>query len=92
MLIDEGYCAVGDYDWRAHVAAVVAPALVIYGMADVLPLAAAQECVATMAQARLYTIDGVGHFPRLEAPEVFFPLVNTFFEGVWPTILQETVR
>lgn len=76
--------AVGEYDWRAEAAAVVAPTLVLHGMADVLPLAAAQECVATIPPARLYTITGVGHFPWLEAPEMFFPLVNAFVEGRWP--------
>jgi pimeloyl-ACP methyl ester carboxylesterase len=79
------HAAVGDYDWRAEVALVAVPTLVLHGMADVLPLAAAQECVATLAQARLYTITDVGHFPWLEAPEVFFPVVNAFFEGIWPT-------
>ncbi len=77
--------AVGDYDWRAEIAAVVAPTLVIHGMEDVLPLGAAQECVATIQQARLYTIPEVGHFPWLEAPDIFFPVVNSFFQAANPS-------
>jgi pimeloyl-ACP methyl ester carboxylesterase len=29
-------------------------------------------------------IDGAGHFPFVERPEVFFPAIESFLRGNWP--------
>jgi pimeloyl-ACP methyl ester carboxylesterase len=38
----------------------------------------------TLPDARLIVIEGSGHFPPLERPDVFFPAVNEFLSGDWP--------
>ena len=37
-----------------------------------------------MPNARLLALKGVGHFPYVETPEVFFAAVNRFLKGDWP--------
>lgn len=52
--------------------------LVIHGSADVLPVESAREWAATLPDARVVLLEGVGHFPYLEAPEAFFPAMDAF--------------
>jgi pimeloyl-ACP methyl ester carboxylesterase len=35
--------------------------------------------------ARVLWLEGVGHFPWLEGPDVFFPAVEQFLGGEWPS-------
>jgi proline iminopeptidase len=74
----------GQWDWRSDVGAVTMPALIVHGAEDVLPLAGSQEWAGALADARILIIPDVGHFPHVEAPEVFWPAVNTFLSGTWP--------
>jgi proline iminopeptidase len=60
------------------------PTLVIHGTEDLIPLESAREWAATLPNARLFTIPEVGHYPHLEAPEIFFPAVDQFLSGEWP--------
>jgi proline-specific peptidase len=71
-------------DWRPQLASVKVPTLVIHGMEDLIPLEASREWAAALPNARLLVIPGVGHFPHLESPEVFFPAVDQFLKGEWP--------
>jgi proline iminopeptidase len=73
--------ALRDADWRPRVRAAAAPTLVVHGTEDAIPLAASQEWVATLPDARLLVIEGSGHFPPLERPDVFFPAVDEFLAG-----------
>jgi pimeloyl-ACP methyl ester carboxylesterase len=73
-----------EHDWRTEVGSVTAQTLVIHGLEDLIPLEAAREWAYSIPQARLWCIPGVGHFPHLEAPEVFFPAINHFLAGEWP--------
>jgi proline iminopeptidase len=66
------------YDWRSLARAFKRPAIVIHGMADLLPVAVAEELVSLLPNATLATIPGAGHMPFWEAPERFFDLVNSF--------------
>ena len=66
------------YDWRAQVATIRAPTLVVHGADDPLPLQAARELVATIPDARLAVIPAAGHMPFWERPEEFFPIVEEF--------------
>lgn len=70
--------SLGEWDWRPAISRVDAPALVIHGSADVLPVESAREWAAALPNARLVLLEGVGHFPYLEAPEAFFPAVDAF--------------
>ena len=76
--------SLGDWDWRPALRAVAAPTLVIHGTADVLPVEGARDWIRTLPNSRLLLLQGVGHFPYLEAPARFFPAVEEFLEGRWP--------
>lgn len=77
------------WDWRERVASVKAPTLVIHGGEDLTPIESSREWVKALPQARLLTIQGSGHFPHLEAPEVYFPAVRKFLDGEWPEGVEE---
>jgi len=72
-----------ERDWRSEAGLITAKTLVIHGLEDLIPLEASREWVSSIPNARLLRIPGVGHFPRLEAPEVFFPAVRIFLDGTW---------
>lgn len=76
--------SLGDWDWRDSLRDMSAPTLVIHGTADPIPADAAREWAATLPNARLLLMDGVGHFLYLEAPDRFFPAVREFAAGGWP--------
>jgi proline iminopeptidase len=76
--------SLGDWDWRPALRHVQAPALVIHGSADVLPVASARDWAAAVPGARLLLLQGIGHFPYLEAPDTFFGAVHEFLQGAWP--------
>jgi proline iminopeptidase len=76
--------SLGAWDWRPALQTVQAPALVIHGSADPLPVASGREWAAALPHARFLLLDSVGHFPYLEAPEVFFAAVDEFLRGAWP--------
>lgn len=76
--------SLGDYDWRSALNQVRAPALVVHGAADPIPVASAAEWSGSLPNARLLLMEGVGHFPYLEAPEAFFAAVERFVRGEWP--------
>jgi proline iminopeptidase len=66
------------YDWTPLLRALDRPTLVLHGERDLLPLAVAGALVAALPDARLAPIPGSGHMPFWEAPELFFPLVDSF--------------
>ena len=73
-----------EYDWRSQMSSATMPALIVHGDEDVLPLAGSYEWISALTDARILVISGVGHFPHIEAPEVFWPAVTTFLNGAWP--------
>ena len=66
------------YDWTPLLRALDRPTLVLHGERDLLPLAVAGALLAALPDARLAPIPGSGHMPFWEAPEQFFPLVDSF--------------
>jgi proline iminopeptidase len=76
--------SLGDFDWRDSLERVSAPVLVLHGSRDPIPVSAAKEWAAAFPNARLLLLEGVGHFPYVEAPESFFPAVDAFLAGDWP--------
>jgi proline iminopeptidase len=76
--------SLGNWDWRAALAAVHAPVLVIRGTLDHVPLESAREWTAASPDGRLLQLEGAGHFPYLDLPERFFSAVETFLAGRWP--------
>jgi proline iminopeptidase len=79
----------GRFDLRERARSVTAPTLVIHGAADNIPLAASQAWAAAIPNARLLVVDGSGHLPHVERPEVFFPAVERFIAGDWPEGARE---
>ena len=73
--------SLGAFDWRDDLRRVTVPALVMHGSADVIPTDSSREWAAALPDAHLAVLEGVGHFPYLESPEQFFPLVNDFLAG-----------
>lgn len=76
--------SLGDYDWRESMRRVTAPTLLIHGSVDVISVASAREWTAVMPDSRMLLMEGIGHFPYLEAPERFVTAVTGFLRGRWP--------
>jgi len=68
---------VATRDWRPVAREVGIPVLVIHGAADG-PVQRAQDWVDALPDARLAVLEGIGHYPFIEAPEQFFGLVTDF--------------
>jgi proline iminopeptidase len=66
------------YDWRPILSALSAPALVLHGTEDAPPSWVGKELATVIPQARLTLIPDSGHMPFWEAPETFFPAVESF--------------
>jgi len=66
---------------------VTAPTLVIHGSRDiVIPLSAARELVRRRPDWALRVLEGVGHVPMIEAPDLF---LSAFFEWLATRITPE---
>lgn len=70
--------SLGQWDWRSSLGQVMVPTLVIHGTLDPLPLEGARAWATVLPNARLLQLNGIGHFPYLEAPDRFFKAVNQF--------------
>lgn len=78
------FASLGNWDWTTSLSKVVVPTLIIQGELDPLPIERARKWAAAMPNARLLELKGIGHFPYVEAPEVFFAAVDRFLGGEWP--------
>lgn len=74
----------GDWDWRADAHHLVAPVLVVYGVADLLPHQLCAEWIDALPDSRGILLPGVGHFPGLEDPDRLLDAVGEFLDGRWP--------
>ncbi|MCI0708924.1 MAG: alpha/beta hydrolase [Chloroflexi bacterium] len=72
------YADFGDWDWRSHAQKITCPTLLIHGEEDRVPLAGAIEWAAHSPQSTLHRIPECAHFPWLEAPDIFFDLLENF--------------
>jgi pimeloyl-ACP methyl ester carboxylesterase len=75
---------ISKYDWRGSLANVPIPRLVIYPMQDNISRAGVEEWVRGQANARIFTIDGSGHFPQYEQPDAVLSAIDVFLAGEWP--------
>ena len=66
------------YDWRALLRALSVPTLVIHSEEDALPVAVSAELEALLPRSQRLLVPRAGHMPFWEAPEVFFPAVDSF--------------
>ncbi len=70
--------SLGQWDWRSSLNKIRAPTLVIHGTKDPLPLEGAQSWATLIPNSRFLPLEGVGHFPYLEVPDLFFKAVDQF--------------
>jgi proline iminopeptidase len=78
------FASLGDWDWTQALGRVAVPTLIIQGELDPLPIEDARTWAAAMPNARLLELNGIGHFPYVEAPDLFFAAVDRFLRGEWP--------
>ncbi|OLC25214.1 MAG: hypothetical protein AUH40_07230 [Chloroflexi bacterium 13_1_40CM_65_17] len=76
-----------DPRFWARVKRITAPTLVIHGSLDrVIPLAAARELIRRRPDWNLSVLEGVGHVPMMETPDLF---LSVLFEWLAYTIALE---
>ena len=84
---DPGMELMRHLDVVGELAAITCPTLVSVGELDpVTPVAAAREIVAGLAPGigRLDVIEGAGHFPWLDRPDVYWSGIAAFLAAVGP--------
>jgi proline iminopeptidase len=67
-----------EYDWRPRLRALSTETLVLHGENDPLPLTISRDTSYILPNARLVVVPSSGHMPFWEAPERFFPLLESF--------------
>ena len=70
--------SLGDWDWTADLGKVNAPALIIHGEEDAIPMAMVAEWASALPHARLMKVPNAAHFPYAERPDVVFPEIEKF--------------
>jgi len=73
-----------DYDVRKDLEKILAPTLIIQGTKDAIPIDSTKEIQGQIKDAQLKIIEGVGHYPFIEAKDLF---VNTVREFLAPAIV-----
>jgi len=76
--------SLGNFDLMPKLGVVKAPVLVIHGIADVIPLQSSKAWASGYPNGRLLVIQRAGHMSQIEAPDVFFPAIDTFLRGEFP--------
>ncbi len=71
---------IGPY-WGALLAATEG---LVHGSRDNTPLAGNREWVAGQPNARLFVVEGAGHWPHYERPDVTIPAIERFLSGGGP--------
>lgn len=65
------------------------PTLIVWGSRDeIIPVRHATVAHESIAGSRLVVIDGVGHFPHVEAPEIFLSTLLEFLDTTEPGVRQ----
>ncbi len=83
---------VAELDLSDEVGAVTAPVLVMAGDADVnTPAPIVQAMAKAFGNAPIEMIEGVGHFPPIEAPEQFNLILKRFLENVETTLADRAL-
>lgn len=72
----EGFDWTDSLDRVAHI-----PRLVVHGSRDNTPLAGNQEWVEGQPSARLLVVEGAGHWPHYENPDLVIPAIERFLKA-----------
>ena len=90
-VIDPGGQTVSAMD-RLYLASQM-PTLIIWGdKDDIIPLSHAHAAHQAIPGSRLAIIEGVGHFPQIEAPEHFVTALVDFLDSTTPARLGAEER
>lgn len=71
--------SLGDYDLRPALAGLKCPAVVVHGSEDPIPAESSREIAAALG-ARFVLIEGSGHVPYVERPDLLFPALTDFLD------------
>ena len=71
-----------NYHIKAAMTNFKNPVLIVQGRQDPIDAATAFQTKETLTQAKIEFVEKCGHFPWLEQPEKFFPVVNDFLDSV----------
>jgi proline iminopeptidase len=70
--------SLGAWDLRAGLAKVAAPALIIHGESDAIPMDLVEQWASALPHAKLVKVPGASHFPYVERPELVWPEIERF--------------
>jgi proline iminopeptidase len=75
--------SLADFDLAAHgrLASITAPALIVHGRQDPIPLASSEEAARVM-RARLVVLEECGHVPYVEQPGPLFAAIDAFLHSI----------
>jgi proline iminopeptidase len=76
--------SLGDWDFRAGLARVRAPTLIVHGESDAIPMDLVEEWTTALPAATLVKIAGASHFPYVEQPERVWPAIEAFLGARQP--------
>jgi len=75
---------------KSEVAKVTVPVLTIHGTKDRTAVyGAGREWATILPNARLLTVNGAGHVPWVDEPELVFTAIETFLSGKFPKIAEK---
>jgi pimeloyl-ACP methyl ester carboxylesterase len=78
-----------DPRFWSRVAKVSAPAMIVHGSLDrVIPVSSARELARRRPDWDLTVLEGVGHVPMMETPEIFLDVVNRWSAYRIPTVSE----
>ena len=76
--------SLGEWDFRAGLAVVTAPTLILHGEAEAIPMDLVEEWTAALPGAKLVKIPGASHFPYVERPDLVWPAIEAFLRDTSP--------
>jgi proline iminopeptidase len=76
--------SLGSWDFRAGLAKVTAPTLVIHGEAEAIPMDLVEEWTTALPHAKLIKIPDASHFPYVERPDLVWPAIEAFLQATPP--------
>lgn len=82
---DATFSSLGEYDLVPKLGQLLIPTLIVEGEQSIPTLESVHAWAEAMPNARLLLIPNSGHFPQVEQPHLFFPAVERFLNGGWPT-------
>ena len=71
----------GDWDFRAGLARVTAPTLILHGETDAIPMDLVEEWTTALPAAKLVKVPGASHFPYVERPDLVWPEIERFLQA-----------